>query len=82
MLNHDFPAHKGVYNKRYSCKFFKFFHTVHGLTINTSSNKCTPRYTICDIQQLLHVLALWCHPQGVIITKHKISLYTFVIMTP
>ena len=43
--------------------------TVHVLIVVLSSTKCTLRYTIYDIYQLLHVSAPRCHSCGVIITK-------------
>jgi hypothetical protein len=41
--------------------FYYVTHTVHVITINISSNICTPSHTIYDIYRL-HVSAQRCHP--------------------
>lgn len=57
------------WSKNHIYRYFSVIHTMHVLTFNTSFNICTLWFTIYDIYQLLHILALRCHPQEVIYNK-------------
>jgi len=54
-------------SKMYKRKFYAV-RTLH-VHFNISSKKCISWDTIYDTHQLMHVLAPWCHFQGVIITN-------------
>jgi len=59
----------GVKNMKFSLFYLYVVNAVNVFTINISSNVYTPRYSIYDIYQLLHVPVPRCLPQGSLCNK-------------